>query len=80
MKIKTNLSDSQKQLIYNYLRSGKSLTPLQALVKFGCFRLGARIYDLKNDGCKITMELFKDEETGKRYAKYRMHNQNITRL
>ena len=43
----------QKQQILNYLKGGNTLTPVEALNKFGCMRLGARIYDLKRDGHPI---------------------------
>ena len=48
---------SQKQQVANYLQSGKSLTPIQALTKFGSLRLAAIIFNLKADGLKIKAEL-----------------------
>ena len=48
---------SQKQKVANYLQSGKSLTPIQALTKFGSLRLAAIIFNLKADGLKIKTEL-----------------------
>jgi hypothetical protein len=57
--------DSQNQLIRKHLEAGKSLTPLDALYKFGCFRLGARIYDLKQQGLKIKSELIEISSGGK---------------
>jgi len=48
---------SQKQQVANYLQSGKSLTPIQALTKFGSLRLAAIIFNLKADGFKIKTEL-----------------------
>lgn len=44
---------SQSKAILNYLRKGKKITPLEALNRWGCFRLGARVYDLKQDGHDI---------------------------
>jgi len=38
---------SQTADILRYLRAGESLTALQALDMFGCFRLAARIDDAK---------------------------------
>jgi len=61
---------SQAQEIYGYLSSGKSLTPLEALEKFGCFRLGARIYDLKQADHKIETVIV--EKNGKRFASYKL--------
>jgi hypothetical protein len=43
----------QEDAIRHYLESGHSIDPLTALNKFGCFRLGARIYDLSRKGLKI---------------------------
>ena len=48
---------TQNQKIANYLNKGKSLTPIQALNKFNCFRLAARISDLKNDGMLIKTKI-----------------------
>ena len=40
-------TENQRKKILNYLQSGKGLTALDALQKFGCFRLSARIHELK---------------------------------
>jgi hypothetical protein len=63
---------SQTAEIKKHLQSGKSLTPLDALYQFGCFRLGARIWDLKNEGMKIKTEIITIISAGKnkRVAKY----------
>ena len=61
--------ESQNKQIKAWLESGKSLSPLEALNLFGSFRLGARIFNLKNDyGMNIKTEMV--EENGKRYARY----------
>lgn len=44
---------TQSEQIAKHLESGKSITPIEALNKFGCFRLGARIFDLKKQGYDI---------------------------
>ena len=49
--------ESQNKRIKEYLLKGKSLTPLDALYQFGCFRLGARVYDLRKQGLKIKAEI-----------------------
>ena len=36
---------TQKQNILDHLKSGYGITPLDALQKFGCFRLAAVIHD-----------------------------------
>ena len=43
--------------VLSHLKSGKSITPLEALSEYGCFRLGARIYDLKKDGHPIHKQM-----------------------
>jgi len=67
-------SSSQNAAILSYLKSGRSLTGLEALSRFGTSRLAARIHDLKTDerygGPKI--EARRVEMNGKRVAEYRM--------
>ena len=47
---------------------GKRITPIDALNKFGCFRLAARIADLRKSGHNIwTDSMTKD---GKTFASY----------
>jgi len=61
---------SHKQEILEYLKTGNSLTPLEALKRFECFRLGARCYDLRKEGHDIQTEMIRNPWSGKRYAKY----------
>jgi hypothetical protein len=56
--------------ILKHLEDGNSITPIEALQLFGCMRLGARIYDLKQDGHVINTLMVKDEKSGARYACY----------
>ena len=44
---------SQCDLILNYLQRGNGLTPIDALERFGCFRLAARVNDLRKRGYLI---------------------------
>lgn len=60
---------SQKQQILDYMLDGNEITPIDALNKFGCFRLGARIADLKKDGYDIKTRIAKGD---KNYAIYRL--------
>ena len=64
-----NRTTSQSAAILNYLESGGSLSPIEALNKFNCFRLAARIDDLRKAGHDIQTEIFKDDN-GKKYAVY----------
>jgi hypothetical protein len=60
--------DSQCDQILRALKQGQHLTPLQALERFGCFRLGARIHNLKERGWDIAKVWV--EAKGKRFASY----------
>ena len=59
---------SQRDEILKELKSGQPITPMKALYKFGCFRLGARIHELKNRGFNIHSELI--TRNGRRFAEY----------
>lgn len=61
---------SQADMIALYLQSGHELTPIQALELFGCFRLAARIKDLRSRGYSI--ETLDREANGKHFAAYRL--------
>jgi hypothetical protein len=61
---------TQKEQIKKYLLSKKTITPIQALNKFGCFRLAAVIYKLKNEGLKIVTEM--EYNKNKQFARYRL--------
>ncbi len=61
-------SMNQSAQILSHLQSGKSITPKDALQLFGCFRLAARIKDLRDEGHAIQMT-FEDNGTS-RYARY----------
>lgn len=61
---------SQTKAIKAHLESGKSITPIDALHQYGCFRLGARIYDLKDEGLDIITEMVQNGR--KRFASYKL--------
>lgn len=65
---------SQQTEILAWLQAGQSLTPLDALRRFGCLRLGARVWDLKRAGHAIDVELV--AEGGKHFARYRLAASN----
>ena len=48
---------TQSDAILAHLKSGRPLTPAEALGKFGCARLAARIYDLRQAGYDIRDDL-----------------------
>lgn len=61
-------TETQTAQIRAALENGERLTPLDALNRFGCFRLGARIYDLKQDGLPIEKQMV--ERGGAKVAEY----------
>jgi hypothetical protein len=61
---------SQAKEILQYLKQGRSLTPADALHKFGCFRLAARVDDLRKAGHDVKTVII--EVNGKRFAEYRL--------
>lgn len=65
-------SASQKARIKAWLQAGNSITPLEALSRFGCLRLSAIVFDLKKDGMDIATEIIKTE-SGKRVAEYKLN-------
>jgi hypothetical protein len=60
-------------MILDSLRMGEQITPLDALKKFGCFRLSARVHDLKRQGHAISTKTMHTLD-GKRVAIYSMKN------
>lgn len=53
-----------------HLMNRKAITPLQALRKYGCMRLAARVSDLRAEGLEIRSTIIK--QNGKRFARYRL--------
>lgn len=41
-------TETQSQQILAHLKAGRSITPIDALERFQCFRLGARIYEVRS--------------------------------
>ena len=66
---------TQNGKILLHLLEGNSITPIEALKKFGCFRLGARIFELRKQGFIIdTIQV--DNGKGNKFAKYTLiHNE-----
>lgn len=68
--------DAQHRGIRKALEAGKRLTAFDALERFGCLRLGARIYDLRNEGLNIQADLVPAGRDGKkRIAQYYLAKQ-----
>jgi len=66
---------SQNTQILSYLKQGKKLTPIDALNKFGCFRLSARILDLRKSGHPIITQTITKQ--GKTFASYSMSTKSM---
>ena len=60
---------TQKTKIKEHLICNKAITPIDALNKFGCFRLAARISELREEGLNIKTSIISPKK-GNRYAKY----------
>jgi hypothetical protein len=65
----THRRPTQAGRILAHLRAGNRLTALDALESFGCFRLAARIHELRNQGWQIA-ERMVETSSGKRVAEY----------
>lgn len=61
-------ADSQNALIKGWLLNGYSITPMEALNMFGCFRLSARIANLRDEGMPVVTDMVTIND--KRVARY----------
>lgn len=59
---------TQKENILAYLQAGNSITPIEALNMFGCFRLADIIYKLKADGYIFNTETITEDD--KHFSSY----------
>jgi hypothetical protein len=65
----THKRPTQAGRILAHLRGGNRITALEALELFGCFRLAARIHELRQDNWQIN-ERTVETASGKRIAEY----------
>ena len=66
---------TQYDMVLNHLKSGKEITPLVAVRKYGAYRLGAIIFNLRRDGYQISTRLeYKKNKNGRtgHYAVYKL--------
>ena len=74
------MADTHKSLIRKRLVDGGSITPLEALRDYGCYRLASRINDLRREGLNIVKRMEKNVSsvTGKavRYSRYYLKQGN----
>jgi len=62
---------TQRSRILEWMQAGRTINPMQALKVFGCFRLGARVHELKKMGFPIKKEMV-SSGTRKKFAQYRL--------
>ena len=62
--------ETQKTRVLNHLNNENSITPLEALDKFGCMRLAAIIWTLRDEGHNIKTKTIYNKDSGKSYASY----------
>jgi hypothetical protein len=67
---KMNKQPSTTKKIHAWLLRGYKLTPMQALEKWGCMRLAARIAELRKDGVDIRTTPI--TRNGKTFAEYKL--------
>ena len=68
-------SDSQVTIILNHLKTIGEINPLEALSKYGIYRLGAVIYILRKEGYSVSSRLVHyTKPSGKQghYAVYKL--------
>lgn len=70
--------ESQRDYILRDLLRGAVVTPMDALEDYGCFRLSARINDLRNEGYNIETKIISNN--GKKYAGYYFTDEELKRL
>ena len=73
------MSKTQKEMVLEHLQNFGFIEPLTALREYGCYRLSAIIYLLRDDGLDIRTEMLEGRSriTGKivRFAKYILQNE-----
>ena len=65
---------TQRDAILRALQEGRSLTPLDALREMACFRLGARIFELRKEGFPIEAVMV-ETEGGATIASYSLRRE-----
>jgi hypothetical protein len=63
---------TQPQKVLAYLKRHRTITPREALMDLGIYRLAAVVFDLRYCGWDITTESKTNPDTGSKYASYRL--------
>lgn len=67
-------TENQKRRIYDFMAAGNEITQRVASKEFDCDRLGARIWELKQDGVPVLSEFeYKLDENGKVVKKWKKY-------
>jgi len=69
---------SQIEAIRAHLLKGKSITPIEALNKHGCFRLAAIIFNIRAEGFTVETEIV--HRNGKKWASYTLIGHGKTKF
>ena len=54
-------------------RAGRGITPIEALDELGCFRLAARVWDLRQQGHDVRKQLIRTWPRNKIVSMYVLH-------
>lgn len=65
----------QTEMIFDHLKRHGSITPMQALRDYGCFRLASRVLELREAGHQIETVIRTEHIRSEpvRFAEYRYH-------
>ena len=66
-------TESHRRRVLEHLMTGETITPKEAWLRYGCYRLGARIYDLRKMGYDIENI---NKHKSERYAEYLLKKEN----
>lgn len=53
------MNNTQKNNLLTYLLAGNTITSLEALNRFGCFRLASRISEFKKEGYDVQSKMIR---------------------
>ena len=67
---------TQKTDILAHLKRGEAITPMDALTKYGCFRLAAVVHNLRSAGHIIDCEMV-DNGNKSQYGRYTLARREI---
>ncbi len=66
------MDNTQLEQILEHLKQGKSITPIEALELYGCFRLSAIILKLRRQGCDIVTHHERNSNNSGTHARYEL--------